>query len=68
MFSVEIQEKFKKLYQSKFNVLLTDEEVTQMVSDMVNLMKILLQPEPKENNDVRDEERRQNETIAIQNH
>ncbi len=46
MVSGEMLEKFKKLYLNKYNVLLTDEEATEMTTALVNLMKILLKPEP----------------------
>lgn len=68
MVSNEILEKFKKLYQAKFSISLTDEEATQMTTDLVNLVRVLLQPEPEEKNDSHnEEERRQDETIAVQN-
>ena len=58
MVSKEILEKFKKLYHAKFNVSLSDEEATQMTTDLVNLMRVLLKPETK------DQERRQDEIIT----
>ena len=65
MVSNEILEKFKKLYQAKFNISLSDEEATQMATNLVNLMKVLLQPEPKESNsDSYQEERRQDESVT----
>lgn len=59
MISNELLEKLKTIYQAKFNVSITDEEVTQMATDIVNLMKVLLEPEPEET----PEEGRQDETI-----
>jgi hypothetical protein len=60
MISNELLEKLKKIYQAKFNVSLTNEEATQMATDIVNLMKVLLEPEPQEIK----EEGRQDETIT----
>ena len=65
MISTEILEKFKKLYQEKYNVTLTDEETTQMANDLVNLMRVLLKPDPKPVSEEPDfEERSENETIG----
>ena len=64
MVSKEIIEKFKKLYQEKFNIVLTQEEATQMTTDLVNLMRVLLKPEPIPTNEPSKEERRQGETIT----
>jgi hypothetical protein len=61
MVSKELLEKFKKLYEEKFNTTLTDEEVTQMATDLINLMRVLLQPEPEATEEVNDE-RREDET------
>jgi hypothetical protein len=59
MVSKELLAKFKSLYQEEFEIELTDEEATMMANDLVNLMRILLKPEPKESN----EERTENETL-----
>ena len=65
MISKEILDKFKKLYKDKYDIDLTDKQTTQLANDLVNLMRVLLKPEPKEvENKVRQEERRQNETIG----
>jgi hypothetical protein len=40
----EIRDKFKKFYYEKFGISLTDEEATEMASDLINLMKVLLKP------------------------
>ena len=56
MVSKEILEKFKKLYIAKFNISLTDEEATQMTTDMVNLMRILLKPDNPSQEERRQEE------------
>lgn len=64
MVSKEILEKFRRLYKEKYDVTLTDEETTQLANDLVNLMRVLLKPEPKSTtNKVKPEERRQDETI-----
>lgn len=64
MISKEILGKFKKLYKEKYDVDLTDEQTTQLASDLVNLMRVLLKPEPKTvPNETQLEERRIDETI-----
>lgn len=47
MISNELLEKFKRLYQEKYNITLSDEETTKMATDFLNLMKVLLRPKPK---------------------
>lgn len=47
MISQELLDKFKKLYLEQFNITLTEEEATGMATDLVNLMKVILKPEPK---------------------
>jgi len=42
-------EKFKKLYQEKYSIVLTDEEATELATQFLNLMKILIIPEQKTN-------------------
>lgn len=67
MVSKETIEKFKKLYQDKFNVTVSDEEATQMATDLVNLMRVLLKPDPIQNNpEVSKDERKPDETIGAQ--
>ena len=64
MISKEILEKFKNLYKKKYNVDLTDEQTIQLANDLVNIMRVLLKPEPKIiSNMVEQKERRANETI-----
>lgn len=64
MISKELLDKFKKLYQEKFNITLTDEETTEMATNLVNLMKILLKPDPKPDDaEEQVNERRQNEIV-----
>ena len=65
MISKEILGKFKKLYKDKYDVDLTDEQTTKLANDLVNLMRVLLKPEPKVvKNETKLEERRQNETVG----
>lgn len=65
MISTEILEKFEKLYKEKYDITLTDEETTQLATDLINLMRVLLKPEPKPiSNAIHQEERRQDETIG----
>lgn len=67
MISKEILDKFKKLYKDKYDVNLTDEQTTQLANDLVNIMRILLKPEPKTvSNEAQQEERRKHETIGTQ--
>ena len=67
MVSKETIDKFKKLYQDKFNVTVSDEEATQMATDLVNLMRVLLKPDPIQNNHkVIKDERSPDETIGAQ--
>lgn len=47
MVSIEIRDKFKQLYKEKFDVTLTDEESVRMATDLVNLVSVLVKPEPK---------------------
>ncbi len=65
MVSKELLDKFKELYKEKFDTSLSDEEATQMSTDLINLMKVLIEPDPQEYHDNSTEkERRQNETIT----
>lgn len=65
MVSKESLEKFKMLYQAKYNISLTDEEATQMATDLVNLMQVLLKPDPTES-ELQKAERRQDENFPQQ--
>lgn len=49
MISQEFLEKFKRLHEEKYNVILTDEEATELATHFINLMKILIKPKPKSN-------------------
>ncbi|MBP7967543.1 hypothetical protein KAZ66_04710, partial [Candidatus Woesebacteria bacterium] len=46
MIRPELIEKFKKLYYEKFHIQLTNEQATPMFIDLVNLMEVLLRPNP----------------------
>lgn len=50
MISKEILEKFKNLYYKKYGVMLSNEETTRLAVDLVNLMRVLTKPEPRETN------------------
>lgn len=64
MISKEILEKFKRLYKEKYDIDLNDEQTTQLAGDLVNLMRVLLRPNPKPIiNDQEPEERSQDENI-----
>lgn len=64
MISNESLEQFKKIYLGKFNIVLTQEEATQMATDLINLMRVLLKPDPiVKDDDSSLEERRQDETV-----
>lgn len=64
MISNESLEQFKRIYLEKFNIELTQEEATQMATDLINLMRVLLKPDPiAKDNDSSLEERRQDETV-----
>ncbi len=68
MVSRELLDEFKIIYKEQFNVTITNEEATQMTTDLVNLMKVLVKPESNSEteNDIEDvEEGRSNETVAI---
>ena len=66
MISNELLDKFKKLYKEKFDITLTDEQATKMATDLVNLMRVLLRPDPKP--EVNPEEGGQDETIRTQHY
>ena len=40
--------KFKDIYLKKFGIELSDEEATRQATDLLNLMKVLLKPDPPE--------------------
>lgn len=47
MISKAYLEKFKKLYKDKYNITLSDEEITELATHFLNLMEILIRPKPK---------------------
>lgn len=47
MISQEFLDKFKNLYKTKFNIILTDEDATRLATDFLNLMRVLTKPKPK---------------------
>ena len=64
MISKELLGKFKKLYKDKYDVNLSDEQTTQLANDLVNIMRVLLKPEPKiVSNEAQQEERRIHEVV-----
>jgi len=44
MIRKELLDKFKKLYRDKYNIVLSDEEATELATHFVNLMDILIHP------------------------
>ena len=49
MISKEYLDKFKKLYKDKYEITLSDEEVTELATHFLNLMEILIRPKAKTN-------------------
>lgn len=47
MVSKELLDEFKMIYKEEFNVVISDEEATEMSTELVNLMKVLLKPDPE---------------------
>jgi len=64
--SKELLEKFKKLYYEKFGITLSNEEATAMANDLVNLMKVLLEPDKSKGTEFKFEERSEYATIETQ--
>lgn len=50
MVNKELLDKFKSLYKRKFDINLSDEEATKMATDLVNLIRILIKPLPRQDN------------------
>ena len=44
MIRKELLDKFKKLYCDKYNIVLSNEEATELATHFVNLMDILIHP------------------------
>ncbi len=66
MVNREILEKFKRLYKEKYDIVLSDEEATEKATTFLNVMKILIYPEPKIlNTQETAKEERQNETERL---
>ncbi len=68
MVSKELLNEFKMIYKEEFNVAITDEEATEMSTELVNLMKVLLKPDPisdPENKNNQLEKGEPNETSRI---
>ena len=59
MLTRESLEKFKRIYQEQFNTILTDEEATLMATDFLNMMKILVSPDPQEEINTQNKEEKQ---------
>lgn len=47
MVSKEILDRFKKLYEEEYNIVLSDEEATDLATHFLNLMSVLIKPKPK---------------------
>ncbi len=47
MIRKEYLDKFKKLYKDKYNIILSDEETTELATHFLNLMEILIRPKRK---------------------
>ncbi len=47
MVNQALLEKFKKLYKDKYNIILSDEEATDLSTQFLNLMKVLIMPDRK---------------------
>lgn len=45
MISRELLDKFKKLYEEKYNIILSEEEATEMATHFLNMMRILIKPQ-----------------------
>jgi len=67
MVRAEIREQFKKLYEEKFHIAITDEEATQMATDLINLVQVLVKPDVlPELTTSKEPERRNNALISLQ--
>ncbi len=66
MLNPELREKFKKLYFEKFNISLSDEQATEMFTNFINLMKVILKPNTNQKAiESFQEDRSENETITV---
>ncbi|MEX0616733.1 MAG: hypothetical protein WD231_02870 [Candidatus Woykebacteria bacterium] len=50
MVNRELLDKFKSLYKRKFDIDLSDEEATKMATDLMNLVRVLIKPLPRHDN------------------
>ena len=50
MISKEYLDKFKKLYKDKYNIILSDEETTELATHFLRLMEILIRPKNRKVN------------------
>jgi len=67
MVSKEKLEKFKRLYELKYNISISNEEATKMATDLINLMQVLLKPDsPEESAQSNKSKGEENETITTQ--
>jgi hypothetical protein len=66
---VKKADKFKELYYQKYKKMLTDEEATQMATDLINLVYVLIKPNPESKQIVpATTERRDNALISLQSY
>lgn len=61
MVTKEYLDKFKRLYEDKYNVTLSDENATELATHFLNLMKILIRPKPKS------QKNQQNNIVCLEN-
>ena len=47
MVSQALLDKFKRLYKEEYNIILSDEEATDLATQFLSLMKILIEPDRK---------------------
>ncbi|CAN5171825.1 hypothetical protein BH09PAT1_BH09PAT1_1660 [soil metagenome] len=60
----ELLERFKVLYLKKFNKSLSKEQATEMFTDLINLVGVLVKPDQKQNSNIVDlKEKHEHETI-----
>ena len=64
MVSSEMIEKFKKLYLKKYNVVLNNEEATEMANGLVNLVYTLVKPNSHTVNDMHIEDNKEFQSVS----
>lgn len=47
MIRKEYLDKFKKLYKDRYDIVLSDEETTELATHFLNLMEVLIKPKTK---------------------